>query len=220
MVLLAPDYHPWPDSFQEKPEIRRTAEDINPRIELVHPTLWRVVLDTSNKAEVVLTQVWTKEELFELSWNLEWVLTWIEKQEFIKKLRELPDYEWSKVQEAIEKWTIEIKKIPGREWYAIYESRTWNLVYITRLDWTRYTNIDRYREKEMLSDIFKAGYIRQWYLEIELDENSWLWKLYWSSWEEIPIFSDEYSIATLNAINTMWDFIDFIEEEAKKRERK
>lgn len=171
-----------------------------------------ILIDTKNKTAVILVSAEAKQQSKELNDEL--------KKQFIEKLKQLPDYDWSKVKEAIEKWTIEIKKIPNRNWYAIYESKVWNLVYLTYSDWKSYTNIDKYRTKEMLSDIFEAGYIRQWYWKIEQDISTWLRMLYKKDWTEVPIFSDEYSIATLNAINTMWDFVDYIDEESKKRERK
>lgn len=173
--------------------------------------VWGVVIEVKDWVTTVIKKAeisWeTRTETNELNEQL--------KQELIQKLKELPDYEWSKVQEAIEKWTIEIKKIPWREWYAIYESKIWNLVYITKLDWEWYMNIDHFRTVEMLSDIFKAWYIRQWYSNIKLE--NWLRKLYNKEWKEINIFSDEYSTVTLNAINLVLDFSDYILEEAEKR---
>jgi hypothetical protein len=93
------------------------------------------------------------------------------------------------------------------------------LVYITKLDGTTYTNVDYFRQKEYYEDWLIAWYIRQWYWKIELNQKTWLWELYKKNWEKIPIFSDEYTIATLNAINTMWEIDDFFENEIKKRKK-
>lgn len=216
MVLLAPDFHKWPDLTHERPALIRTAEGINSRVEMVHPKLWRVIIDTSKWANVVLTLVSTNEQLK----SLDWTLNWVEKSKFIEKLKQLPDYKWSKVEEAIEKWTIEIKKIPNREWYAIYESKTWNLIYITRLDWARYTNVDYFRTREVYWDLLETWYIRQWYSKIEFNKQSDLWILYDKNWKEIPIFSNEYSTATLNAVNFMWEGIEYFNKLIKEKENK
>lgn len=198
----------WPDSFQqhEKPAIIKTAESL-----WVWPKTWKAIFDTKKWVANILIAGETKKETGELNEAF--------KKSFIEKLKKLPDYQWSKVQEAIEKWTIEIKKIPNRNWYAIYESKTWNLVYITKLDWATYTNVDYFRQKEYYEDWIIAWYIRQWYWKIELNQKTWLWELYKKNWEKIPIFSDEYTIATLNAINTMWEIDDFFENEIKKRKK-
>lgn len=135
-------------------------------------------------------------------------------KDFIVKLKQLPDYNWSKVKEAIEAWTIEIKKIPWRDWYAIYDSKVWNLVYITRLDWTEYENIDNFRNKDFFWAMIIWGFIRQWY---KIEQNQGLWKLYNKNWEEIPIYSDKYMIITLNAINFMRSELREWDKEYSKR---
>jgi hypothetical protein len=176
---------------------------VNLPFEVCHE-VWDVIIKVKNWVATAIRKAeisWeTKKETNELNEQL--------KKELIEKFKKLPDYEWSKVQEAIEKWTIEIKKIPWRDWYAIYESKVWNLVYIVKLDWTRYTNIDYFRDRPWYEDWLKWWYLRQWYSKIELKD--WLWKLYNKEWKEIPIFSDKYSIATLNAINEMWDLANYI----------
>lgn len=146
LILSMADFQTqkWPDNFpnhQERPAIIKTAESL-----WVWPQTWKAVLDTKKWVASILVKAETKKETGELNDNF--------KKEFIEKLKQLPDYKWSKVQEAIEKWTIEIKKIPDRNGYAIYESKTWNLVYLTYLDWRSYLNIDRFRYVEMLSDFF------------------------------------------------------------------
>ncbi len=161
---------------------------------------WKIIIDTENNIATILVSSETKQQTEALSEDF--------KQEFIEKLKKLPDFEWSKVQEAIEKQTIEIKKIPDRNWYAIYESKIWNLVYITKLDWTRYTNVDYFRDTPWYEDSLQAWYIREWYSKITLE--NWLWKLYNKNWKEILIYSDEYMVATLNAVNIMWDVADYI----------
>ncbi len=197
----------WPENkwLQEIVAYVKTAESL-----WVCKETWKVVYDTKNCIATIFIKWKTKTETFQLSEDF--------RKAFIQKLKQLPDYNWSKVQEAIEKWTIEIKKIPNRKWYAIYESKTWNLVYITRLDGATYTNIDKYRTREMLSDFFEAWYLRKWYWKIELDPKTWLWKLYKKDWKEVPIFSDEYATATLNAINTMWEAVDYFDKLIKEKE--
>lgn len=196
----------WPDNYQNHQErpIIKTAESL-----WVSPQMWEVVYKTQKWVAAIFVKWEAKKETGELNEVL--------KKEFIEKLKKLPDYQGSKVQEAIEKWTIEIKKIPNRNWYAIYESKTWNLVYLTYIDWRNYLNVDKYRYIEMLSDFFLWWYIRIWYWKIELDKKTWLWRLYKKDWKEVPVFSDEYATATLNATNEMFDFMDWIREEARKR---
>ncbi len=200
----------WTDiqNYERPPAIIKTAESL-----WISPKTWNLVFDTRNWVATILIKGKTKKETDELNESL--------KKEFIQKLKQLPDYKWSKVQEAIEKWTIEIKKIPNRNWYAIYESKTWNLVYLTKLDWSWYSNVDYFRTSEFMWDLFQAWYIRKWYWKIELDPKTWLWKLYKKDWKEVPIFSGEYATATLNAINEMMDLTyemkDYIEEIKKKR---
>lgn len=202
------NHNSWTDiqNYERPPAIIKTAESL-----WISPKTWNLVFDTRNWVATILIKWETKKETGELNESL--------KKEFIQKLKQLPDYKWSKVQEAIEKWTIEIKKIPNRNWYAIYESKTWNLVYLTKLDGATYTNVDYFRQKEYYEDWLIAWYIRQWYWKIELNQKTWLWELYKKNWEKIHIFSDEYATATLNAINTMWEIDDFFENEIKKRKK-
>lgn len=204
-----PDFYIQQDKINNPPIEHRLLEypKISKEVWEVIITIKDWVAKITRKTEKKQVSDETKQETQEL--NEEW------KAEFIERLKKLPDYEWSKVKEAIEKWTIEIKKIPDRNWYAIYESKIWNLVYITRMNWEWYMNIDHYRTVEMLSDMFKAWYIRQWYSNIKLE--NWLRKLYDKKWKEIPVFSDEYSTTTLNAINLVLDFGDYITEEAERR---
>jgi hypothetical protein len=89
------------------------------------------------------------------------------------------------------------------------------LIYLTKLNWKRYTNVEHFRSTVLFEDLLEAWYIREWYSKFILE--NWLWKLYNNEWKEIPIYSDEYSTATLNAINTMWDTAQAILDEADKR---
>ena len=201
------NHNSWTDiqNYERPPAIIKTAESL-----WVSPKTWNLVFDTRNWVATILIKWETKKETGELNESL--------KKEFIQKLKQLPDYKWSKVQEAIEKWTIEIKKIPNRDIYAVYENKAWNLVYLTELDWSRYTNIDYFRTREMLEDFFQAWYLRKWYWKIELDTKTWLWKLYKKDWKEVPIFSDEYATATLNAINEMWHAVEYFRKLIKQKE--
>lgn len=195
----------WPDNYQnhEKPAIIKTAESL-----WVWPQTWKAIFDTKRWVGAILVAGETKKETGELNEVL--------KKEFIEKLKKLPDYQGSKVQEAIEKWTIEIKKIPNRNWYAIYESKTWNLVYITRIDWSQYENVDKFRNKDLFWAMIIWWFVRQW-LKIELDKQTWLWRLYKKDWKEVPIFSDEYSVFTLNSLNFMRSELRWWEEKSKEK---
>lgn len=213
--LPADMWHPNNHEIKPKSHYERSWSDIL-KMWLWTPVL-KVVLGSEKIVEVILASADTWNQLNSLRSELEWK----EKADFIEKLKQLPDYKWSKVESAVERWTIEIKKIPNRDVYAIYESKTWNLVYLTDLNWDRYANIDYFRTKEMLEDFFQAGYIRKWYWKIELDTKTWLWKLYKKDWTEVPIFSDDYSTATLNAINEMFDAIRYFRKmiEQKNKEK-
>lgn len=179
----------------------------------VSPETWKTVIDTQNKVATIIIAPEIKQN------SKDWIAELKEnfRETFIAKLKQLPDYEWSKVQEAVENETVEIEKIPWRDWYAIYESKDWNLVYITKLDWSRYTNVDYFRTRPWYEDALMGGYIRKWYWKIKNED--WLWKLFDKEWKEIPIYSGEYMIATLNAINEMWEFAKGIVEEANKRRK-
>lgn len=196
----------WPDNYQnhiDRPAIIRTAENL-----WVWPQMWKVVYDTKNWVATIFVKWEAKKEASELSEDF--------RKAFIQKLKQLPDYNWSKVQEAIEKWTIEIRKIPNRNWYAIYESKTWNLVYLTRIDWSQYENVDKFRNKDLFWAMIIWWFVRQW-LKIELDKQTWLWRLYKKDWEEVPIFSDEYSVFTLNSLNFMRSELRWWEEKSKEK---
>lgn len=199
----------WPDNYQnhqERPAYMETANKL-----WVWPQMWKLVYDTQKWVATIFVKWKAKEETDELREDF--------RKTFIEKLKKLPDYEWSKVKEAIEKWTIEIKKIPNRDVYAIYESKTWNIVYLTELDWSRYVNVAYFRTKPWYEDWLISWYIRQWYWKIELDNKTWLRELYKKDWKKVPIFSDEYATTTLNAINNMIDIANAIMEEAKKRRK-
>lgn len=202
------NHQSWPEQQHqiEKPAIIKTAESL-----WVWPQIWRAIFDTKKWVATILVRWETKKEASELNDNF--------KKEFIEKLKKLPDYKGSKVQEAIEKWTIEIRKIPNRNWYAIYESKTLNLVYITWLDWSRYENVSHFREIDLLWDAIKWWFIKQWYKWIELDIKTWLRRLHKKDWKEVPIFSDEYATATLNSFNIMREFVDDINEEYERRQK-
>lgn len=209
----------WPDSsalLQQNQTSSHYERVLGKEYPIQSNKIKGVIIDVKDKNITIITNPDKYSELQNTKQQTE-ALSENFKQEFIEKLKKLPDFEWSKVQEAIEKQTIEIKKIPDRNVYAIYESVNWNLVYLTKLDWGRYTNVDYFRDREIFEDSLQAWYIKEWYSKIEL--NNWLWKLFNNEWKEIPIFSDEYSTTTLNAINTMWDVAQAIVDEAKKRRK-
>lgn len=154
---------------------------------LLSPKIWRVVVDSNKRCNIILNKNLSQKQREILNYQV-----WVEK------LRKLPDYEWSKVQKAIEKWTIEIMKIPNRDIFAIYESKSGNLVYLVNLDGSNYSNIDWARKIPEFEALIIWWFIKQWYrAEVE----DWLLKLYWKNGKEIPIFSTDYATATLNAIN-------------------
>mgnify|MGYP007059939395 CR=1 FL=1 len=216
----------WPDNYVELNQQQTPShyeQKVGPEYGKLSFEIWGVVFDMKNNILTILNSPEVKEnpqkEIQELKSEVGWELIWEAKEQFIQKLQDLPDYEGSKVKEAVEKQTIEIKKIPWRDWYAIYESKVWNLVYITKLDWSWYSNIDYFRTREYMWDLFQAWYLRKGYSKIEL--NNWLWELYNKDWKKVEIYSDEYMIATLNAINEMWDLgdemSDYIQEIKKER---
>ena len=75
---------------------------------IISKNSWNIVIYTEKKIATILLPAETKQQTEALSEDF--------KQEFIEKLKKLPDFEWSKVQEAIEKWTIEIKKMDSDFW--------------------------------------------------------------------------------------------------------
>lgn len=202
------NHNSWTDiqNYERPPAIIKTAESL-----WVSPKTWNLVFDTRNWVATILIKGETKKETVELNESL--------KKEFIQKLKQLPNYQWSKVQEAIEKWTIEIKKIPNRDIYAIYESKTWNLIYLTLLNGEQYNNVHHFRDKDLLWDMIYWWFIKQWYKWIKLDTKTWLRRLYKENWKEVPIFSDEYATATLNAINYLRQSVRDFEEEYEKRQK-
>lgn len=202
------NHNSWTDiqNYERPPAIIKTAESL-----WVSPKTWNLVFDTKNWVATILIKGETKKETGELNESL--------KKELIQKLKQLPNYQWSKVQEAIEKWTIEIKKIPNRDIYAIYESKTWNLIYLTLLNWEQYNNVHHFRDKDLLWDMIYWWFIKQWYKWIKLDTKTWLRRLYKEDWKEVPIFSDEYATATLNAINYLRQSVRDFEEEYEKRQK-
>lgn len=202
------NHNSWTDiqNYERPPAIIKTAESL-----WVSPKTWNLVFDTRNWVATILIKGETKKETVELNESL--------KKEFIQKLKQLPNYQWSKVQEAIEKWTIEIKKILNRDIYAIYESKTWNLIYLTLLNGEQYNNVHHFRDKDLLWDMIYWWFIKQWYKWIKLDTKTWLRRLYKENWKEVPIFSDEYATATLNAINYLRQSVRDFEEEYEKRQK-
>lgn len=214
----------WPDNYVELIDQQTPShieQKVGPEYGKLSLEIWGVVFDMKNNILTILNSPEVKEnpqkEIQELKSEVGWELIWEAKEQFIQKLQDLPDYEWSKVKEAVEKQTIEIKKIPGRDVYALYESSEWNLVYITNLDWSWYTNVDYFREKPFFEDGIVSWYKKQWYKEVIFNKKTWLWQLYNNKWEDIHIYSDEYMTATLNAINTMWKIDIELRKEAQKR---
>lgn len=204
----------WPENYVEvRPQVEQVQ--VVEKAQDVCLPVWISIIETCGRVNYLIDLSKIQSEKAQLKEEIEF-----NKPEFIEKLKQLPDYEGSKVKEAIEKGTIEIKKIPWRDGYAIYESKTWNLVYLTRLDGTRYTNVDYFRTRPWYEDWLVSWYIRKWYWKIELDKETWLWRLYQKDGKKVPIFSDEYATATLNAINVMWDIAEMVMNEAEKRRKK
>ena len=211
----------WPDNYVELIDQQTPShyeQKVWPEYGKLSFEIWGVVFDIKKNLITILDSQEVKEDSKrkreELKSEISWELVWEEKEQFILKLKELPDYEGSKVKKAVENQTIEIKKIPWRDWYAIYESKVWNLVYITRLDWTQYENIDKFRNKDLFWAMIIWGFVRQWF-KIEKDVD--IWRLYNKDWTEIPIYSDEYSTASLNAVNLMRSELRWWEKEDNRR---
>ena len=94
----------WPDNYQkyEVPAIIRTAESL-----WICKDTWKVVYDTKTCIATIFVKWDTREQTAQLNETF--------KKAFIQKLQELPNYQWGKIQEAIDNWTIEIKKIPNKK---------------------------------------------------------------------------------------------------------
>jgi len=168
---------------------------------------WKVIIDTEKNVATILVPSETKQETKAISEDF--------KLKFIEKLKKLPDYEWSKVQEAIEKQTIEIKKIPWRDLFAIYESKIWNLIYITNIEWKKYFNINRVRQWVL------RWWLKIWYQKLSWIEEkieNWIYNLYkWN--QKIDISSDEYLSIILKSVDMIIQFEKDLGEEIERREK-
>lgn len=203
----------WPENYVElRPKVEQ-VQVVEKARDVCLP-VWVSIIETCGKVNYLIDLSKIQLEKAQLKEEIEF-----NKPEFIEKLKQLPDYEGSKVKEAIEKGTIEIKKIHWRDAFAIYESQTWNIIYITGLKWEQYINLDHFRNKDFFWDALKGGFISQWYKWIVYDEATGLWRLYNKEGAEVLTFSDEYSVATLNSVNYLFDAMDFIEEQAKKESK-
>jgi len=177
------------------------------KIPQISEKVWGVVFDVKNWVAKIIISWETKNKTNELNEQL--------KQELIEKLKKLPDYEWSKVQESIEKWTIEIKKIPWKELLAIYEKQEGNIIYLIKTNWEKYFNLDRVR-KSVLRWILEIWYKKISWVEEKLE--NWIYNLY--KWNiKIDISSDEYLLIILKSVDMTLNFEKDLDEEIKRREK-
>ncbi len=225
MVLL---WQPWlsvdlpTDYWNNNPHyhIERTWNDIDKSLST---PIWRVCVDIRNCVAVVLTSADTWSQLSELRWDLEWD----ERKQFIEKLKQLPDYEWSQLQKAINWWKLQITKTQPTNYvnwwlelnvwskYALYE-KWWNLLYIVWLNWEKYFNVDKVRK-----------WVAWWWLEawIEVyfwwkqDLENWIYNIY-IKWRKVEIGSEEYNRIMLISCEDMLQFARDLREEIKRRENK
>jgi len=142
------------------------------------------------------------------------------KQEFIEKLKKLPDFEWSKIQEVIKNWKLEIIKtkpisfkkqkleiLINESKYALYE-KWWNLLYFVELNWDKYFHVDRVRE-----------WIAWWTIENRLESYFW-WRQVLENWiyniyiwdRKIDINSEEYRKILL----ICWESVIQLKKELEK----
>ncbi len=204
-----------PDNYVElrkQNKISHYEQKVWPEYGKLSFEMWGVVFDMKKNLVTILNSPEVKEEpktkIEELKTEVSGELVWEEKERFIQKLKNLPDYEWSKVKEAVEKWTIEIKKIPWIDGYAIYESKVWNLIYITYLDWEQYANIYKlFNNKDFLWDSMFWWYIKQGF---SVKRKKDFWEIYDKNWIKILKHSNQYSIITLNAVNYIKEVINDI----------
>jgi len=207
------------DFISTSPEF--SHEPLTPKVEVVS---WvpenidnktkNILIDTKNKTAVILVSAETRQQSKELNDEF--------KKQFIEKLKHLPDYEWSKVKVAIEKWTIEIKKtktIQYKYWwlelsidskYAIYE-KWWNLIYIVNNHWEKYINIDKLR------NWFSNAFLQTW-LDLNWINQVKEWEKYnlykWN--KKIEIWSDEYEYYIIIASDISIQIANKINDSVKK----
>lgn len=197
--------------------IERSWEDIDKSL----PTpIWRVCVDIKNCVAVVLTSADTWNQLSELRWDLEWD----ERKQFIEKLKQLPDYEWSQLQKAVNWWKLQITKTQPTNYinwwlelnvwskYALYE-KWWNLLYIVWLNWEKYFNVDRVRH-----------WVTNAFLETGLELNNarqklenWLFNLYiwnrkvefwWEEYNNLMLIASELSLRISQEIKDGFEKIE------------
>ncbi len=171
----------WPDNYVE-PINQQTPSHYEqfvwPEYGKLNFKVWDVVFDMKKNILTILNSPEvkqnTKAEIQELNEEL--------KQEFIEKLKKLPEYEWSRLQEVIEKWELEIiktepvsfkkQKLEIEVWdtkYALYE-KWWNLLYFVELNWEKYFNVDWVRK-----------WVAGWWIESWIEIYFW-WKQVLENW--------------------------------------
>jgi len=153
---------------------------------------WKIIIDTEKNIATILVSSETKQQTETLSEDF--------KLKFIDKLKKLPDYEGSRLQEVVEKWELEIVKTKPISFtkqklkleiknskYALYE-KWWNVLYFVELNWDKYFHVDRVRK-----------WIAWWTIENWLELFFW-WRQVLENWiyniyiwdRKIDIHSEEY----------------------------
>ena len=172
--------------------IIKTAESL-----WVSPKTWNLVFDTRNWVATILIKWETKKETGELNESL--------KKEFIQKLKQLPDYKWSKVQEAIEKWTIKVFIIPWKEKFAI--SLNWiNIDYIFNKDWKQYFELINRRNNNIKYAIFQWILKDLWLEEVLVN---WVYTLK-KGWKKIDNFSNEHLLSIMSAVDKSLEYANIL----------
>ena len=186
-----PDFYIQQDKINNPPIEHRL--DSYPKMS---KKVWEVVIEVKNWMATVFKKgeiKWeTQKETGELNEEF--------KKQFVKKLKQLPDYEGSKLKEVVESWKLEIVKTEPISFkkqklelqirdskYALYEE-WWNLLYFVELNWEKYFHVDRVRK-----------WIAWWTIENILDLYFW-WKQVLENWiyniyiwdKKININSEEY----------------------------
>lgn len=189
----------WPDNYVELIE-QQTPSHYEKILGKDYPVLsqkiWGVVFDMKKNIITILDSPEVKQdpkrEINELNEEI--------IEQLIQNLKNLPDYEWSRLQEVVENWELEIVKTKpvsfqkqkfeiqvNESKYALYE-KWWNLLYFVELNWDKYFNVDWVRK-----------WVARWWIESWIELFFW-WKQVLEEWvyniyiwdRKVDINSEEY----------------------------
>lgn len=189
----------WPDNYVELIDQQTPShieQKVGPEYGKLSFEIWGVVFDMKNSILTILNSPEVKEnpkkEISELNEEI--------IEQLILNLKNLPDYEWSRLKEVIERWELEIIKTKpvsfqkqkfeiqvNESKYALYE-KWWNLLYFVELNWDKYFHVDKVRK-----------WIARWWIENGIEIFFW-WKQVLENWiyniyiwdRKVDINSEEY----------------------------